>query len=79
MYQGLPPVIRVEQARPPQIGTFSGNPADWPAFRDLFIAEVHNKDFEPVTKLLYLQKACIERAATKLGPWQPVGDSYQAA
>lgn len=79
VHPGLPSVIRVETARPPQIGTFNGNPADWPAFRDLFIAEVHNKDFEPVTKLLYLQGACIERAAEKLGPWQPIGDNYRAA
>lgn len=72
-------VIRVETARPPQIGSFNGDPAAWPAFRDLFIAEVHNKDMEPVNKLLLLQRACVERAAETLGPWQPTGDNYQIA
>lgn len=43
----MPTVIRVETARLPQIGKFSGNPA-----------EVHNKDMDPVTKLIYLQEAC---------------------
>lgn len=72
-------VIHVETARPPQIGTFNGNPSEWPAFRDLFIAEVHNKTIDPVKKLLYLQEACIEKAAATLGPWQPTADNYQAA
>lgn len=79
MNDSMHPVIRVEAARPPQIGKFNGNPADWPAFRDLFRAEVHNRDFEPVTKLLYLQEACIEGAALTLGPWQPTNDNYTAA
>lgn len=78
-YPHFPSVIRVETAQPPQIGTFNGNPADWPAFRDLFIAEVHNKDFEPVTKLRLLQEACIEKAHETLGPWQPTGDNYKVA
>lgn len=55
--------IRVETAREPQIGKFDGNPADWPAFRDIFMAEVHNKALDPVTKLLYLQGACVDKAA----------------
>lgn len=79
MTSRMPTVIRVETARSPQIGKFNGNPSDWPAFRDLFIAEVHSRDFDPVTKLLYLQKACIERAADTLGPWQPTADNYAAA
>lgn len=74
-----PTVIRVETARVPQLGKFNGTPCDWPAFRDLFIAEVHSKDFDNVTKLLYLQEACIERAAATLGPWQPTADNYKAA
>lgn len=72
-------VIRVETARPPQVGTFNGDPADWPAFRDLFLAEVHSKDLEPVNKLLLLQAACIDKAAATLGPWQPTGDNYLLA
>lgn len=77
--QQVPTVIRVENPRPPQIGTFNGSPADWPAFRDLFLAEVHNKELDPVTKLLYLQQACVEKAAATLGPWQPTSDNYVAA
>lgn len=72
-------VIRVETAQPPKIGTFNGDAFAWPAFRDLFIAEVHNKEFEPVTKLLYLQEACIGKAAEKLGPWQPTSNNYREA
>lgn len=77
--QPFPSVIRVETTQPPKIGTFNGDAAAWPAFRDLFIAEVHNRDFEPVAKLLYLQDACIEKAAEKLGPWQPTNDNYKEA
>lgn len=78
-FQQLLPMIRVETTRPPQIGKFNGSPADWPAFRDLFIAEVDNKDLEPVTKLRYLQEACVGRAAERLGPWQPTNENYRHA
>lgn len=37
------------------------------------------KEFNPVTKLLFLQEACVEQAATKLGPWQPTSDNYKEA
>lgn len=73
------PAFPAETARPPQIGIFNGNPADWPAFRDLFLEEVHSKDFEPITKLLYLQAACVEKAAEKLGSWKLTSDNYQPA
>lgn len=72
-------VIRIEAAQEPRIGKFNGNPADWPAFRDLFVAEVHAKDYDPVKKLLYLQNACTGKAAATLGPWQPISDNYAAA
>lgn len=75
----LSTIIKVETMREPQIGKFNGNAADWPAFRDLFVAEVHNKSYDPVTKLLYLQGACIEKAASTLGPWQPTASNYAAA
>lgn len=75
----LPTVIKVEAVREPQIGTFNGNAADWPSFRDLFIAEVHNKPIEAVNKLLYLQKACVEKAAATLGPWRPTSENYAIA
>lgn len=70
-------VIAVNPWIEPQIGKFNGNRSAWPSFRDLFIAEVHNKDFDPVTKLL--QEACIEKAANTVGPWQLTRDNYRAA
>lgn len=72
-------VIRLEPPRKPQIGKFNGEPADWPAFRDLFLAEVHNRQYDPVTKLLYLREACVGAAADTLGPWQPTAANYQLA
>lgn len=75
----LPSVIRVETARLPQPGTFDGTSAKWPAFRDLFVAEVHSTDLDPVTKLIYLQQACIGKAERTLGPWKPTRDNYAAA
>lgn len=74
-----PPVIRVEQAHRPQIGKFDGTMADWPAFRDLFIAEVHDRPIDPVRKLLLLKDACTGKAADTLGAWQPTAGNYQLA
>lgn len=71
-------VIRME--RPPEVGSFDGNPADWPAFRDLFVAEVHNRDnIDPVSKLIYLQRALTGAAAKTLGPWKPTSENYAPA
>lgn len=74
-----PQIIKVETAQPPRLRKFDGNPADWPAFRDLFVAEVHNKALDPVTKLLHLQECCVDRAAKTLGPWQLIGENYNLA
>lgn len=71
--------IRIETCRPPEVGTFDGNPAEWPAFRDLFRAEVDERDIEPVTKLIYLQKACKGRAKKTLGNWAKLAENYAAA
>lgn len=60
-------VIKIEAARRPQLTKFNGSPSEWPAFRDLFLAEVHNKDMESVQKLLYLQGACTGKASKTLG------------
>lgn len=79
MIAGAPQIIRVETTRPPQVGKFNGSPSDWPAFRDLFLAEVEHKDFDPVTKLLYLQEACVDKAKDTLGAWQPTAGNYKAA
>lgn len=71
--------IRVETARAPEPGEFDGKPESWPAFRDRFKAEVHDRELDDVTKLLYLQKACVVRAKETLGDWQPVGANYVKA
>lgn len=71
--------IRVETARPPEPGEFNGNPSEWPAFRDRFKAEVHEKDMDNVTKLIYLQKACVGQAKETLGHWQPIAINYAKA
>lgn len=74
-------VLRIENSvdRETKLTQFNGNQADWPAFRDRFIAEVHKKAYDPVRKLLYLQQACIEKAADTLGPWQPTSNNYEIA
>lgn len=73
-------VIKLVQQRVPEVGTFNGEPSDWPAFRDLFVAEVHDKtDMEPVTKLIYLQKACRDNAKRTLGTWLLTDENYEAA
>lgn len=73
------PVIRVEQPHRPQVGKFNGSMADWPAFRDLFVSEVHNRPIDAVRKLLLLKDACVGKAAETLGTWQPTADNYQLA
>lgn len=72
-------VFRLETLRQPEVGEFDGSPAAWPAFRDLFKAEVHERELNAVTKLLYLQKACVGQARSALGPWQPLAENYEAA
>lgn len=69
-------VIRVETARAPEPGEFSGYPGDWPGFRDRFKAEVHDRDFDDVTKLIHLQHACVGAAKTALGEWKPTASNY---
>lgn len=72
-------IIKMETIRPPQVGKFNGSPEDWPAFSDLFIAEVHSRNFDNITKLLCLRDACINEAADSLGPWQPTVNNYELA
>lgn len=72
-------VVRVETNRRPQIGKFSGKSADWPGFRDVFLAEVDRKDYEPVMKLIYLREACVDKAARILGTWQLTAANYKLA
>lgn len=73
-------VIRVETARLPEPGEFDGNPCNWPAFRDRFLAEVHNKEhLDAVSKFVYLRKACIKSAASILDDWPLTADNYKLA
>lgn len=73
-------IIRMEAPRRPELLPFDGNPLSWPAFRDRFTAEVHNRDhIDDVMKLIHLQKMCIGEAKTILGDWQPIGANYGRA
>lgn len=75
-----PEVIRVETQRVPELLEFDGNPLNWPAFRDRFAAEVHDRDhIEPVMKLMYLQKMCVGEARGILGQWQTRAENYEPA
>lgn len=58
---------------------FDGAFHNWLNFRDVFIAEVHSKPMHEVQKLRILQKACIGKGASALGPWKPIEGNYQLA
>lgn len=73
-------IIRIVNKRDPRVNKFNGEPHAWPAFRDMFMAEVHNReDIETVTKLTYLKTSCIGAAADVLGHWGHTADSYAGA
>lgn len=74
---GMPATFRVEMPQPPKVGTFTGKQADWPEFRDKFLAQVHHKDsIHPVDKMTYLQEACQGDAKITLGPWPSTNEGY---
>lgn len=73
-------MLQALRKREPTVGQFTGEPQLWPAFRDLFILEVHNRDnLEPVTKLTFLKNACIGKAQSALGLWSHTNESYDGA
>lgn len=73
-------VVHVINKREPRVSKFNGDSHQWPAFRDMFIAEVHNRaDIESVTKLSILKNACTDQAADTLGLWSHTNDSYVGA
>lgn len=75
-----PQVICVEARKDPRVGTFDGTPQDWLSFRDLFMAEVVNRqDLPAITKLRYLQEACVKKAADALGPWERTDQNFEPA
>lgn len=56
-------MLQALRKREPRVGRFNGEPQLWPAFRDLFISEVHNRDdLEPVTKLTFLKNESYDGA-----------------
>lgn len=72
---------RDSPALPPPEGLtqFDGNHANWPSFRDLFIALVHSRPYPNLNKLLYLKKACIGPAALAISGYEPLQDCYKDA
>lgn len=73
-------MLQILRKREPKIGKFHGEPHLWPAFRDLFMSEVHNReDLEPVAKLTFLKAACVGKAYTALGLWSHTNESYDGA
>lgn len=64
---------------PEGLGKFDGTQANWPPFRDLFIALVDSKAYSSLSKLLYLKKACTGAAALAIGGYDPLQDCYQDA
>lgn len=73
-------VYRIDAKLEPHVGTFDGSPHDWITFRDLFTAEVIERaDIPEVSKLRYLQEACIKQAAAALGPWTRAAQNFEPA
>lgn len=75
------PLHRVDVVLPPPEGLtqFDGNHANWPAFRDLFIALVDSRAYSNLSKLLYLKKACVGPAALAISGYEPLQDCYNNA
>lgn len=79
MFNAADTVFRLEPPRRPHVVKFNGSPEDWIGFRDIFMSEVHNRDFDPIMKFVYLREACTGKAARTLGTWQVSAQNYQAA
>lgn len=78
----LPPA-RLEQpptmSNPSGLGKFDGTHADWPAFRDLFVALVDSRNYTNLQKLLFLKEACVGAAALAISGYEPLQDCYDTA
>lgn len=62
------------------LGKFDGALSKWPAFRDRFVAIIHeNGDLDSATKMRYLSDAMVGRAAHTLGDWQSPAENYDEA
>lgn len=65
---------------PDSWGTFDGNYAKWPSFRDTWLATLHNKpNVSCITKLRALKKACTRDARGALGEWDLTDENYKNA
>lgn len=77
---GASTIVRVEAERVPEVGTFNGDSASWPAFKASFTAEVSDRaDITDVRKLQILQKSCTGQATETLGPWALRGENFANA
>lgn len=72
-------VIRIETGREPEEGEFDGEAANWPAFRDNLLAEVHERPLTDARKIQLLQKACTGRAKLAIGSWRATAENYAEA
>lgn len=73
-------ILRIVKEHEPSVTKFNGAENAWPAFRDMFSAEVHNRqDIEPLAKLTILKTVCVGRAADALGIWGHTAANYQLA
>lgn len=64
---------------PSGLGKFDGTHANWPAFRDLFVALVDSRGYTNLQKLLYLKDACVGAAALAISGYEPLQDCYETA
>lgn len=71
--------LPISTKSPEGLGEFDGTHANWPQFRDLFIALVGSRNYPNLNKLLYLKKACTGPASLVIRGYEPLQDCYEAA
>lgn len=64
---------------PEGLTEFDGTHANWPSFRDLFIALVDSREYSNLSKLLHLKRACTGPASLTLAGYDPLQDCYNDA
>lgn len=68
--------IVVETMRPPNPGTFNGDPLVWPAFKSRYMLEVDARPITPAAKLMYLLNALVGSAKESIGEWEMNDENY---